>query len=182
MTDIQPTSASSAEVRARARRRLAPGTLAQRLALIAKRCGGEVVLLPGDRATLTGTPGEIGQLLAGIRGSGQLVSSTTPVPTGVPGQVLVNVRLAPRVRTHAARQTPAKRKRSRRAIAAIAAGALALLAGLAWLLYAAVTIIVANLWVVLLVLGAVVVAVALSSRAVSGSGKTFSGTFKGRVD
>ena len=52
-----------------------------------------VVRLPGDRVAITGTPVEVGQLLAGLAQSGRLASATMPAPTGIPGQVLVNCRL-----------------------------------------------------------------------------------------
>lgn len=52
-----------------------------------------VVRLPGDRATITGTPVEVGELLAALDQSGRLSDLSTPVPTGVPGQVLVNCRV-----------------------------------------------------------------------------------------
>lgn len=161
MTDIQP-----------ARR---PGWEQQ----LTTRCGGEVVLLPGNRATLTGTPAEVGQLLAAIQGTGRLVSSTTPAPTGVPGQVLVNVRLAPRLQPHAIRTE--RRKLPRWALGSILTGLVVLVAGAGWLIYAAVTAILANLAVALLVAGAVVVVLGLVGKA-AGGGKTFSGTFKGRID
>lgn len=169
-----------AEVRAAARQRLALATFAQTLQLIAERCGGEVVLLPNDRATLTGDPGAVGQMLASIQATGRLVSSTTPALTGVAGQVLVNVRLVPRMQAHGVRQAAPKRRLSKRAIWLIIAGVLALIAGLGWLAYVAVNAVMANLPVVLLIVGAVVVAFCLLGKS-SGGGKTFSGTFKGKI-
>ncbi len=52
-----------------------------------------MVRLPGDRVAITGTPAEVGQLLARLVESGRLAGSTMPAPTGIPGQVLVNCRL-----------------------------------------------------------------------------------------
>ena len=52
-----------------------------------------MVRLPGDRVAITGTPAEVGQLLARLAQAGRLASATMPAPTGLPGQVLVNCRL-----------------------------------------------------------------------------------------
>ncbi len=168
MTDIDRTTGQACT----------PAALARQLALIAARCGGEVVLLPHDRATLTGTPGAVGQLLAAIQGTGRLVSTTTPVPTGVPGQVLVNIRLAPRIQAHAARPARPRRKLPRWAIWAIGSAALLLAGGFAWIAYLAVTAIAAHLAIIGLVAGAVVALVVGGRRT---GGRTFSGTFKGKV-
>src|SRR5688572_5952980 len=107
------------------------------------RIGGEFVRLPGDCASLTGTPGQVGQMLAHIQSTGRLVSSSLPVPTGVPGQVLINVRLIPRQRTQA-RPAPVRRGLPRWAICSIVGTALALAAGLAWAIYQAVTAVAAH--------------------------------------
>src|SRR5687768_5506588 len=98
------------------------------------RFGGEIVYLPNNCASLTGTPGEVGQMLAHIRATGRLVASSMPAPTGVPAQVLVNVRLLPRQRTYA-QQAPVRRGLPRWAIWSIVGTALELAAGLAWAIY-----------------------------------------------
>ncbi len=154
------------------------------LALTAQRVGGEVVFLPGDRATLTGAPGEVGQLLAVIQGAGRLVSSSTPAPTGVPGQVLVNVRLAPPVQAHVARQTQPRRQLPRWVFWSVACAVAAAVAGLGQLVRIAITAIAANPALTALVAVCAVAAAVLLARAASGrkGGQTFSGTFRGRID
>jgi hypothetical protein len=62
----------------------------------------EVAWLPGDRAAVTGTVAEVAAMLAQLRAAGRLVAATMPAPTGVPGQMLVNCRLAPMVQRRAA--------------------------------------------------------------------------------
>lgn len=92
----------------------------------------ELVLLPGDQATITGTPAEVGAALVELRRRGQLVGATAPVPTGIAGQVLVNARLLPAVQ----RTTPAPRRHVPGWVwATAAAGAVGVLGGLGWLLY-----------------------------------------------
>lgn len=159
-----------------------PPTIGRQLALAARRVGGEVVLLPGSRAALTGTLGEVGQLLAVIQGAGQLVSASTPAPTGVPGQVLVNVRLAPRIQAHA-RPAPQRRPLPRWVFRSLLAGGLLLAALLVWGVYGAVTVIMAHLAVAGAVAAAVVLAVAvvLFKGRGGGGGSTFSGTFQGKI-
>lgn len=137
----------------------------------------EVVHLPGDRATITGTVGDVGQALAGLQRGGRLVSATAPVPTGVPGIVLVNVRLVPSPRVH--RQAPVRRRLPRQAVAVAAGGAVFGIAGIGWLVYAAVTAIVEHAAVIVGVLLLVVVVLAVIGKA---GGGTFRGTFQGRMD
>lgn len=146
------------------------------------RFGGVIVSLPGDRAALTGTLDEVAQILAAIERTGRLVSATAPTPTADPGQFLINVRLVPRVQAHAVRQAAPRRKLSKRAIWAIVGGGLAFVGGLGWLVYAAITAIKANLPAVLVILGIVVAALVVVGKSAGGAGKTFSGTFQGRVD
>ena len=148
---------------------------------LAQQAGVEVVRMPGNQLALTGTLAGVGQLLAVIERTGRLVSSTTPVATGVAGQVLVNVGLAPRVQIHAARQPAPRRKLSPRALWLIVAGVLLLVAGIGWLVYAVMAAIAANLAVALLIVGAVVVVLAKLGVG-SEQGKTFSGTFQGKID
>lgn len=136
----------------------------------------EIVHLPGGRAAITGTIGEVGQALAHLQAIGRLVSSTSPAPTGVRGQVLVNVRLIPRP---VQRQAPVRRQMSTRAVATIAAAAVTVLAGFGWLLYAAVTAILEHAAVIVGALLLVAVVLVVLGKA---SGRTFSGTFRGRMD
>lgn len=145
-------------------------------------CGGEIVHLPGDRATLTGTPGDVGQLLATIQRTGRLVSSSLPVPTGVPGQVLVNCRLLPLVvRSTAARPTPVRRRLPRWAFWSIIGTAVAVVAGLGWLVYSAVKAVAENPGPFIAVVVAVLVVLLLAGGGLGGGGRTFSGTFRGRI-
>lgn len=143
------------------------------------RSSAEVVHLPGGRAAITGTIGEVGQALAHLQATGQLVSSTSPAPTGVRGQVLVNVRLIPRPQAHAVRPAAVRRQLSTRAVAIIAAAAVTVLAGFGWLLYAAVTAILEHAAVILGALALVAVVLVVLGKA---SGRGFSGTFQGRMD
>ncbi|GAA2370703.1 hypothetical protein Cme02nite_45200 [Catellatospora methionotrophica] len=136
----------------------------------------EIVHLPGGRAAITGTVGEVGQALAHLQATGRLVSSTSPAPTGERGQVLVNVRLIPRL---VQRQAPVRRQLSTRALVAIAAAAAMVLAGFGWLLYAAVTALVEHAAVILGALLLIAVILVVLGKA---SGRTFSGTFQGRMD
>lgn len=171
MTEIQHTT-----------RRL-PVTFDQQLALIADRCGGEVVTLPGHRATLTGTPGEVAQVLAIIRNTGRLVSNTLPVPTGVPGQVLVNVRLVPPPQRHV-QLVAAPRRLPRWAFWSIVTGVVVLaVGGLAWLVYTVVTAVLSDPFIAaVVVLGVIAIAaLVLRGKGRSGGSKTFSGTFTGRI-
>jgi hypothetical protein len=139
----------------------------------------EVVHLPGGRAAITGTIGEVGQALAHLQNTGRLVSSTAPAPTGVRGQVLVNVRLVPRPQAHAVHPAPVRRQLSTRAVAAVAGGAVVLLAGCGWMLYAAVTALVDNAAVIVGALALVGGALVVLGKV---GGRTFSGTFQGRMD
>lgn len=139
----------------------------------------EIVHLPGGRAAITGTIGEVGQALAHLQATGRLVSSTSPTPTGVRGQVLVNVRLVPRLQAHAVRPAPVRRQLSTRAVVTLASGAAVVLAGCGWALYAAVTAVLDNIAVTVGALALVAVALVVIGKA---SGRTFSGTFQGRMD
>ena len=143
------------------------------------RFGGEIVNLPGNRAAITGTPGQVGQMLAMLGRTGRLVSSTLPQPTGVPAQVLVNVRLVPPVQRTYARATPVRRGLARWAVWSIVGGALALAAGLAWLIYTAVTAVAEHVASIGGVLLLALVLLALVGLRVGG--RTFSGTFRGRI-
>jgi hypothetical protein len=138
------------------------------------------VHLPGDRAAITGTIGEVGQALAYLKNNGQLVSATAPTPTGVPGQVLVNVRLVPRPRVRTQHEMPARRQLSGRTVGLIAGGVVAGLAGFGWLVYAAITALVEHAAVIIGVL--LLVGVVLVVLGKVGGGRTFSGTFQGRMD
>ncbi len=145
-------------------------------------CGGEIVHLPGDRATITGSPGEVGQALATIQRTGRLISSSLPVPTGVPGQVLVNCRLVPlAVRGPATRPAPARRRLPRWAFWTIIGVAVAAVAGVGWLIYSAVRAVAENPGPFVAVLVGLVVVLFLAGGAAGGGGRTFSGTFKGRI-
>lgn len=137
----------------------------------------EVVHLPGDRATITGTVGDVGQILARLQHGGRLVSATAPVPTGVPGIVLVNVRLVPRPRVQ--RQAPVRRRLSRRAVVAVAVGATTGVAMAGWLLLELLSAIVEHAAVIVGALLLVVVVLAVIGKA---GGATFSGTFRGSMD
>lgn len=139
----------------------------------------EIVHLPGGRAAITGTIGEVGQALAHLQNTGRLVSSTSPAPTGERGQVLVNVRLVPRQR-RTVRQVPARRRLPRWAVTAVASGAVAAVALTGWLLWTLLRLAVENaaFLIGLLALGAVAVAVVCRV----GGGRTFSGTFRGSMD
>lgn len=144
------------------------------------RSSAEVVHLPGGRAAITGTIGEVGQALAHLQTTGQLVSSTSPAPTGVAGQVLVNVRLIPRPQAHAVRPVaPVRRQLSTRAVVALASGAVVVLAGCGWALYAAVTALVEN---AATIVGALVLVGGVLVVLGKVGGRTFSGTFQGRMD
>jgi hypothetical protein len=86
------------------------------------RQGGplQVIRLPGNRATVTGSPGRVAVALDLFRRDGQLVSATDPVPTA-DGGVLVTVKLLPAV---PAPPAPAPRPASRwtpRTVVALAA-------------------------------------------------------------
>lgn len=155
-------------------------SLRQQLAVIGERCGGEVTFFPGGAATLTGTTSEVAQLLRAIRLSGRLVSSTAPVPTGVNGYVLVNVRFAPRLQPHAFGPAEARRRLPRWAFWSIIAGVVAVVVGFVWLMVIAVKVALSNLPVLLIAGLVVTVIVVLGAR--SGRGKTFSGTFQGKID
>ena len=140
----------------------------------------EVVRLPGDRATITGSVGEVGQMLARLQDTGRLVSATMPTPTGVVGQVLVNVRLAPQQREPARRRTP-RRRMSRRTVVAIAAAALGGVAIAGWLLLRVLSAIAEHAATLLGALLLVAVVLVVIGKA-GGGGGTFSGTFRGSMD
>lgn len=88
-----------------------------------------VVRLPGDRATITGTLVEVGELVAMLDRAGRLGAVSTPVPTGVPGEVLVNCRVVKtqRVTVHQIRNVPAW------SWWAVGTGAVVVAAGAAWI-------------------------------------------------
>lgn len=139
----------------------------------------EMVRLPGDRATITGTLGEVGQALAHLQNTGRLVSATAPTPTGLHGQVLVNVRLVPRPQAHAVRPAPERRQLSTGAVVAIVSGVVVVLGGLGWLLYAALTALLEHAAVII---GALVLLAVVLGVIGKAGGRTFSGTFQGRMD
>lgn len=138
----------------------------------------QIVRLPGGRATITGTVDQVGVMVARLESTGRLVSTTMPVPTGVPGQVLVNVGLVPRVR-QAARPAPLRRHLSGRTVGLIAVGVGGAVVGLGWLIYAAVTALVEN---AAAIAGALLVVAVVLVVVGKGRGRTFSGTFQGGID
>ena len=140
----------------------------------------EVVRLPGDRATITGSVGEVGQMLARLQETGRLVSATMPALTGIDGQVLVNVRLAPRPRV--TRQHPARRRMSRRAVGAVVVGAVAGAGIAGWLLLRMLSAIAEHAATILGALLLVAVVLVVIGKASGGGGGTFSGTFRGSMD
>lgn len=182
MTDIQPIEKSSARVRGRAVQRPLPPTFQQQLAIIAQRCGGQVVFLHNGDVSLTGTPGVVGQLIAVSERTGRLVAQGRPMPVGGDDRVLVNVRLVPRVQPHAVRQAAPRRKLPRWAFWSIIGAVIAFVGGLGWLVYKAVNAILANLAAASVVAIAVAVVIAAVVGNRSGGGKTFSGTFQGKID
>lgn len=139
---------------------------------------GEIVRLPGDRATITGTIGEVGQMLARLQDTGRLVSATMPAPTGVPEQVMVNVRLAPQPRVHA-RPLPERRQLPAWAVGSIVVGGAGVVGGVGWLIYEAVTAIAEHAETIVGALLLIVVALAVVGGV---GGRTFSGTFRGSMD
>jgi hypothetical protein len=138
----------------------------------------EIVRLPGDRLSVTGTVGQVGQMLAQIEATGRLVSASMPSATGIPGQVMVNVRLAPRQRVYA-RQVPQRRRMSKVAVGAIAGGAVTVVGMVGWLIWTLTTAVVDNASTVV---GWLVLAVIVLGALGGIGGKTFSGTFKGSMD
>lgn len=150
---------------------------------------GQMARLPGGRVAITGTIGEVAAKLAYIDSRVGLLSATDPMPTGVPGQFIVTVRTMPRqVVAQAGRPAaPVRRRMSRRAVGAAVAGGVTvtagLLAGMVWLVNAAVDAVTDNSASIAgaLLLLAVVLAV-LRRVTRGGGGRTFSGTFTGRMD
>jgi hypothetical protein len=129
--------------------------------------GATVVRLDDERAAVTGSPVQVGQLLDRLGRTGRLARVSDPQPTGQAGQVLVTVRLLqPRP---APALTPRTGPRSRVLpwVWWTAGGAAAaVLAGLAWLVVAAVAWVAAH-WAHLLV-GLVVLAAVLGGLGRAG--------------
>lgn len=147
----------------------------------------EVVALSPTRVAVTGTTGDIAALIGEYRAHGRLVGFTEPVTTGVPGQFLVNVRLAPEpvVRQQAYTMAP-ERKRMSRGVMWGLIGGVVVLGLLAWGVVVAVNAIAANPYPVIGVLGVVAIAIVIVGSiggrgGGGGGGKTFSGTFQGRI-
>lgn len=123
--------------------------------------GATVVRLDDERAAVTGSPVQVGQMLDRLARTGRLARVSDPQPTGQAGQVLVTVRvLQPRpAPALTARTRP--RRRVRAWVWWTAGGAaVAVLAGVAWLVVAAVAWVVAY-WAHLLV-GLALLAVVLA--------------------
>jgi len=139
-----------------------------------------VVRLPGNQAAVTGTLAEVAEMLARAQAAGILVAAGTPVPTGEPGQVMVHCRLTqPRPAATVAVTSPARRVPVWVWVG-LATLVMAFLAGVAWLIVQLIVGVAAGASAGgVLVLLALVVLVLLG-RGV-GSGRTFSGTFKGKI-
>lgn len=150
---------------------------------------GQMARLPGGRVAITGTIGEVAAKLAYIDSRVGLLSASDPMPTGVPGQFIVTVRTMPRQAAVRAGMpaAPVRRKMPRRAVGVAVAGGVAVgvgvLAGIVWLINAVVDAVADNSTTVVgaLLLLAVVLA-ALRRVTRGGGGRTFSGTFTGRMD
>src|SRR5689334_12154674 len=85
----------------------------------------EIVRLPDGSAAVTGSLPEVSAALARFRRAGRLVGHTDPLPTGLPGQVMVTARLLPAqatVRIPAGRRPARQRRRWTRRRIAITAG------------------------------------------------------------
>lgn len=108
----------------------------------------EILRLPGDRATVTGTLTQIDALLSQLNRAGRLAAVSTPVSDGRPGRYVVNVRLLP---DRAARRARASRWSTRR-IALTVAAAVVVLAGAATLVVLAVQWVMTHIALVLAVL------------------------------
>lgn len=149
----------------------------------------EVCRLTNNRVTLAAPLPKVNHLLEVLRQTGQLVSATTPVPDGRPGIYTVTVRLLPLQRVPEPR-----RRRGGRFWAVIATVGLSALAAFTWAVTVLVQSIIAaagdaadaasgaaeDVWHG--ALGAVVVLGAIVVGLGVGVGKTFSGTFRGKMD
>lgn len=138
----------------------------------------QLVRLPNNRATLTGTVAQVSAMINRLGQEGLLVRSGEFKPTGVPDQVLVNVQLTPPVQPHAY-AAPTRRRLPTWAIVTIAGIVASLCAFVAWLIYQLVMTIVASPGTAIAIaLGAFLLLGALGGI---GGGKTFSGTFQGKI-
>lgn len=115
----------------------------------------QVLRLPGDRYTLTGSVTQVSAVVEDLGASGRLYAVSDPAPAG-DGQILVTVRLAP-AGTPGHAVAPARHPRR----LAVLAGVVAVVtAGLGWLVWAVLTWIAAHL-AVLVGAGVAVAAVGL---------------------
>jgi hypothetical protein len=113
--------------------------------------GAEVVQLGHDRAAISGTLGQVGEVLGLLRRAGQLAAVSDPVPDGRPGDVIVTVRLLP-APLPARRQVVRRRVWTRRRVAVAAGVGLAVTGLLGTLVYLVVAWVVAHLAAILAVL------------------------------
>lgn len=147
----------------------------------------EYFRMPNGRAAITGSVGDIMQRLARLEHSGRLVSATDAVPTAVPGQFIVHIRLAPPVQPHARRVTVTRRRLPRWAVTAVAGGVVVAVGGAGWL---AVEVLRWAISHAAYIAGTLALAAGVLAAVVrlggggggSGGGRTFSGTFRGSMD
>lgn len=128
--------------------------------------GATLVRIDAERAAITGTTVQVGQMLDRLARSGRLASASDPQPTGQGGQVLVTVRvLPPRPAAAAVTASPGVRRRVRPWVWWTAGGAaVAVLAVVAWLVAVAVAWLVAHWAVVVAALVGVAVLLGLLGR------------------
>jgi hypothetical protein len=124
---------------------------------LARHAGGAQVLrLSDNRASITGTLAEVGPVLDALRRAGRLVAASDPLPNGVPGQVLVNVRLVPPVMRMPPQSAAPRLRWSRRAVAMVLAAAAVVVSALGWMAYLALTWVITHVAMVLAVLGIII--------------------------
>lgn len=106
--------------------------------------GAEIVRLDDGRAMVTGTTGQVGAALEGLRRRGLLAAAGEPKPLG-DGRVVLTCRLLPAVR-----YAPQPRQRlSSPARVGVAGAVLAVLGGLGWLAYQLLEVVIHNAYAVI---------------------------------
>ena len=137
----------------------------------------QILRLGPDRASVSGTVAQVNNVITRLQAEGKLASVSNPVPNGLPGGILVTVRVCQ------PQPIPASQSRrwSRNRIIAVAVAITTVLTlcGLGvraiylWVVGHAAGIESAG--IIILIIGGVVAVKAL------GGGRSFSGTFQGRI-
>jgi len=136
----------------------------------------EVVRLPGNQASVTGTMAEVGTVLNQLHAGGHLAAiPPAPVETRVPGQYRAVVKLAP-LPAAVAEPAPKPSFWTPRRVAYAAAGVLAVLALCGVAAVVALSWLAAH-WAPILVVAAVLL---LAAGGIGGRTFTFSG--RGRIE